>query len=56
MPQWNSAFFKLSLTVEGATEKVSQFKMPLLLIYNRVFCLKEEKCTFEHRLTDILKQ
>jgi hypothetical protein len=25
---WNSAFIRFSLTTEGATEKVSQFKMP----------------------------
>ncbi len=32
--EWNSAFFEVSLIIEGTTEKVLQFIMPLELIYS----------------------
>ncbi len=46
--EWNSAFFTVSLIVEGTTEKVSQFIMPLVSIYDKMLCLNEQKCIFEH--------
>jgi len=42
-------FLILSLIVGGATEKVSQFIMPLMSVYNKLLCLNEQKCIFEHR-------
>jgi hypothetical protein len=38
--------FKFSLTIDGATEKVSLLKMPLELIYNKKL-FKRTKCIFE---------
>ncbi len=32
--QWSSMFFAFSLIIEGTTEKVLQFLMPLKSIYN----------------------
>ncbi len=45
---WSNAFFSLKLIVEGTTEKVSKFKMPLMATYIKMFCLNEQKCIFEH--------
>jgi hypothetical protein len=33
--EWNSTFFSFSLIIEGTTEKVLQFKMPLKQIHNK---------------------
>jgi hypothetical protein len=33
--QWNSTFLAFSLIIEGATEKVLQFIMPVKTIYNK---------------------
>jgi hypothetical protein len=35
--KWNSAVFEFSLIIEGTTEKVLQFIMPLASIYGRNF-------------------
>jgi hypothetical protein len=43
--QWNNAF---SLIIEGTTEKVLQFIMPLKSINNRNFGFIEQKINFEH--------
>jgi hypothetical protein len=42
--QWNSMFFALSLILEGATVKVSQFIMPLGSIYSNKMSCNEQKC------------
>ncbi len=42
--QWNSAFFAFSMILEGTTEKVLQFKMPLESIYNRNLVSLNKKC------------
>ncbi len=47
--QWNSMFFAFSLIIEGTTEKVLQFKIPLKLIYNQTLALLNKKCIFEHK-------
>jgi hypothetical protein len=39
-------FFAFSLIIEGTTEKVLQFIMPLELIYSRNFGLIEQKNVF----------
>ena len=39
-------FFLFSLILEGTTEKVLQFKMPLKSIYNRNFGFIEQKMYF----------
>jgi hypothetical protein len=36
------------MIIEGTTEKVLQFIMPLKSIYNRNFGFTEQKCIFEH--------
>jgi hypothetical protein len=36
----------LKIVVEGITEKVSQFIMPVMSIYNENFCLNEQKVFF----------
>jgi hypothetical protein len=41
-------FFTFSLIIEGTTEKVLQFIMPLELIYSKNFGFIEPKCIFEH--------
>jgi hypothetical protein len=41
-------FYIFSLNIEGITEKVLQFIMPLKLIYNLNFGFIEQKCIFEH--------
>jgi hypothetical protein len=41
-------FFAFSLIIEGTTEKVLQFIMPLKSIYNRNFGFIEQKMNFEH--------
>jgi hypothetical protein len=46
--KWNSAFFALSLIIEGTTEKVLQFIMPLKSFYNRHFGFIEQNMNFEH--------
>jgi hypothetical protein len=48
MAKWNSKFFAFSLTIEGTTEKVLQFPMPLKSIYNKNLGFIEQKCIFEH--------
>ncbi len=35
---------KKSLIIEGATEKVSQYILPLKYIYYKNFCSYEQKC------------
>ncbi len=41
-------FFAFSLIIEGTTEKVLKFLMPLELIYNRNFgFIEQKKCIFE---------
>ncbi len=41
--------FAFSVLIEGTTEKVLQFKMPLMSIYNRNFGFIEQKNVFfEH--------
>ncbi len=40
--------FVLKLIVEGTTEKVSQFIMPQMSIYIKMFCLHVENYIFEH--------
>ncbi len=40
--------FTFPLIVGGTTEKVSQFSMPIMSVYNEILCLKEQKCIFEH--------
>jgi hypothetical protein len=45
MEQHNFAF---SLIIEGTTEKVLQYIMPLKSIYNKTLVLLNKKCTFEH--------
>ncbi len=39
-------FFAFSLIIEGATEKVLNFKMPLKSIYNRTLGFVEQKNVF----------
>jgi hypothetical protein len=41
-------FFAFSLIIEGATEKVLQFIMPLKSICNQNLGFVEKICTFEH--------
>jgi len=41
--QWNRMFFAFSLIIEGATERVLQFIMPLKPICNRNFGFIEQK-------------
>ncbi len=40
--------FAFSLSIEGTTEKVLQFLMPLKTIDNKNLSFIEQKCTFEH--------
>jgi hypothetical protein len=40
--------FAFSLIIEGATEKVLQFIMPLKSIYKQNLGFIEQKCIFEH--------
>jgi hypothetical protein len=42
----NRMFFTLSLIVEGTTEKVSQFVVPLRSIYSSKMSFNEQKCIF----------
>ncbi len=46
--EWNSTFFAFSLMIEGTTEKVLQFIMPLKSSYNKNLGFNEQKCIFEH--------
>ncbi len=46
--QWNRAFFTLSLIIEGATEKILQFVLPMKQINNKKFCFDKQKIMFEH--------
>jgi hypothetical protein len=39
---WNSAFLRFALIAEVATEKASQFKMPLKPAYNINICFSEK--------------
>jgi hypothetical protein len=41
--QWNSTFFAFSIIIEGTTENVKQFIMPLKSIYNKNFGFIEKK-------------
>ncbi len=41
-------FFSFKLIIEGTTENVSKFKMPLMATYIKMFCVNEQKCIFEH--------
>jgi len=41
--KWNRGFFAFSLIIEGTTEKVLKFIMPLSSIYNRNFGFIEQK-------------
>ncbi len=45
--QWNSTFFAFLIIVEGTTEKVLQFIMPLKSIYNKNLGFIEQKCIYE---------
>jgi hypothetical protein len=36
------------LIIEGTTEKVSQFVMPIKLVFSKNFYSNEQKFTFEH--------
>jgi hypothetical protein len=40
--------FAFSLIIEGTTEKVLQFILPLKSIYNKNLGFIEEKCIFEY--------
>jgi hypothetical protein len=40
--------FMLSLIIEGATENVSQFEIPLKLMYNKNVCFNEQNVHVEH--------
>ena len=63
--QWNSTFFAFWLIIEGAKEKVLQFKMQLKSVYNKNLGFIEQKLYFwtlqrgsnkKNLLTDILLQ
>ncbi len=41
--EWNSAFFAFSLIIEGTTEKVLKFMLPLSSIYKGNFGFIEQK-------------
>jgi hypothetical protein len=41
-------FFVFSWYIEGTTEKVLQFIMPLNSIYNKKLGLIEQECIYEH--------
>jgi len=45
--EWNNTFLTFSFIVEGTSKKMLQFSMPLEPIYNKNFCLKEQKCNYE---------
>jgi hypothetical protein len=45
--QRSSTYFYFSLIIDGATEKVLQFKMPLKPVDNKKFGFIEQKCIFE---------
>jgi hypothetical protein len=45
--QWNSTFFAFSLIIEGTTEKVLKFIMPLKSIHIRNFGVIEQKMYFQ---------
>jgi len=36
--------------IDGAGEKVPQFIIPLLSIYNKKICTNEQNCIFEHSI------
>ena len=44
--QWNSMFIAFSLIIEGTTEKVLQFMMPLRTIFNQNLGFTEQKMYF----------
>jgi hypothetical protein len=44
--QWNSTSFAFSIIIEGATEKVMQFLMPLKSIYNKNLGFIEQEMYF----------
>ncbi len=46
--QWNRAFFTLSLIIEGATENILQFVLPMKPINNKKFCFDKQKIMSEH--------
>jgi hypothetical protein len=41
-------FFAFSLIIEGTTEKVLQFLMPIMSIFYQNLGFNEKKCLFEH--------
>jgi hypothetical protein len=44
--KWNSTFIAFSLIIEGTTEKVLQFMMPLETIFNQNLGFAEQKMYF----------
>ncbi len=44
-----TSLFTLPLIIEGATEKVFEFMMPLKSIYNKNLSFIEQKCICQHR-------
>ncbi len=43
-------FFTFSLIIDGATEKILPFTMPLKSVFNRNFVFIKQKCIYEHFL------
>jgi hypothetical protein len=52
--QWNSTFFAFSIIIEGTTENVMQFIMPLKSIYNKNFGFIEKNVFM--KITERFKQ
>jgi hypothetical protein len=48
LSQWNSTFFAFSMIIEGTTEKVLQFSMLIMSIFNQNLGFTEKVCIFEH--------
>ncbi len=46
--EWNSTFFAFSLIIEGTTEKLLQFIIPLKSAYNENHNFNAQKWLFEH--------
>jgi hypothetical protein len=46
LKQWNSTFFEFPLIIDGTTEKVLQFTIPLKSIYNQNLGFVEQKMYF----------
>jgi hypothetical protein len=47
-PNRTAHFFAFPLIIEGTTEKVLQFLMPLVSMYNKNIGFNKQKCIFEH--------